>query len=164
MIGQKMLDAINEQISHEQYSAQLYLAMGAHCEHQGYRGFAHWLQFQAGEETGHAQRLMEIAHDLRGRVELKAMPAPPRDYGNLIDLFEQALQHEQGITRRIHALFELARSEKEYACELRLQWFVNEQVEEENSTGQILDHLKAVGLNGGSVWYMDSKLGKRAEK
>jgi len=164
MIGQRMLDAINEQINHEQYSAQLYLAMSAHCESLGFPGFAHWMRFQAGEETGHAQRLMEIAYDLRGRVELKAMAAPPKDFGNLIELFEQALQHEQGITRKIHALYELARTEKEFACELRLQWFVNEQVEEETTAGRILDQLKAVGLHGGSVWYLDSKLGKRAEK
>jgi ferritin len=164
MISETLQKAVNEQICHEQYSAQLYLAMSAHCENLGYHGFAHWLRFQAGEETGHALRFMDILFDRKGRVELKALAAPPRDFGNLIEMFEQILRHEEEITRRIHGLFDLARAERDHASEIKLQWFVNEQVEEEASAGRILDQLKAVGLQGGSVWYLDSKLAKRAEK
>ena len=108
--------------------------------------------------------MIEFIHDRLGRVEFKAMPAPPREFGSLIDLFTQVLEHERMITGRINALFELARAEKDYASEIRLQWFVTEQVEEEATASQVLEQLKAVGLQGGSVWYLDSRMAKRAAK
>ncbi len=161
MISKTMQDALNEQINLEQASAQLYLAMGAHCEGRSFRGFAHWLKVQAGEETKHALRLVEFLLHRQGKLELRTVPAPPTDFGGVIEVFERTLEHERGITKRINALFELARAEKDHASEVALQWYVTEQVEEESQVTQVVDHLHAVGDKGGGIWYLDSRLGKR---
>jgi ferritin len=161
MISQTMQNALNSQINLEQYSAQLYLAMGAHCETLGFRGFAHWLRIQAGEETAHAVKLIDFLLDRKGKLELKAVAAPPQEFGGVIQVFEQTLEHEVGVTQKINALFELSRSERDYASEIKLQWYVSEQVEEESNVGQVVDHLRAVGDQGGGIWYLDSRMAKR---
>ena len=162
MIHSSLQNALNAQINREQYSAQLYLAMSAHCEAKSFRGFAHWLRLQAQEETAHAMKLIEFVLDRGGRLELKGIDAPPTEFGSLTELFEKILAHEQSITASINALFELSRAEKDYASEITLQWYVTEQVEEEASVGQILDQLRAIGEKGGGIWYLDSRMGKRA--
>lgn len=163
MISPTMQNALNDQINLEQASAQLYLAMSAHCEGRSFKGFAHWLKVQAAEETTHAMKLIDFLLDRGGKLELKPIPAPPKEFGGIIQVFEQTLAHEKGITAKINALFELARSEKDYASEITLQWYVSEQVEEEASVGQIVDHLHAIGDQGGAIWYLDSKMGKRGK-
>jgi ferritin len=163
MIPKSIQDALSHQINLEQYSAQLYLAMSAHCEAKSFRGFAHWLRVQAQEETAHALKLVEFVLDRGGRLELRAIAAPPTEFGTVTQVFEKILEHERSITGSINALFELSRSEKDYASEITLQWYVTEQVEEEANVGQILDQLRAVGEQGGGIWYLDSKMGKRAK-
>ena len=162
MINKKIQDALDAQITLEQYSAQLYLAMSAHCEGRSFRGFAHWLRVQAQEETKHAMKLVTFLLDRGGRLELGAISAPPSDFGSVTQVFEKILEHEKSITVKIAGLFELSRAEKDYASEITLQWYVTEQVEEEANVGQIVDQLKAVGEQGGGIWYLDSKMGKRA--
>jgi ferritin len=161
MIGKKIQDALNTQINLEQYSAQLYLAMSAHCQGKGFRGFAQWLLVQAQEETKHAMKLVAFVLDRGGRLELARIDAPPLDFGTVTQVFEKILEHEKAITLKISALFELSRTEKDWASEVALQWYVTEQVEEEANVGQIVDQLKAVGEQGGGIWYLDSKMGKR---
>ena len=163
MISRTMQDALNAQINAEQYSAQLYLAMSAHCDAKSFKGFASWLKVQAGEETAHAMKLIDFLLDRGGRLELKPIPAPQTEFGTITQVFEQTLAHEQGITAKISALFELARAEKDYASEITLQWYVSEQVEEEATVGQIVDHLHAIGEQRGGIWYLDSKMGKRGQ-
>ncbi|MGC3996724.1 MAG: ferritin [Anaeromyxobacter sp.] len=164
MISKTMQDALNAQINIEQYSAQLYLAMSAACEGRSFRGFAHWLRVQAGEETAHAVKLIDFLLDRGGKLELRPVAAPASEYGGVIQVFEQVLAHEKTITERISALFALARTEKDYASEITLQWYVTEQVEEEATVGQIVDHLHAVGDQGGGIWYLDSRMGKRGKE
>ena len=164
MISQPMQDALNAQINAEQYSSQLYLAMGAQCELKSFRGFGHWLRVQAGEETTHAVKLMQFLLDRGGKPVLIAIPAPPTEFGGVIQVFEQALKHEQGNTARIHGLFQHARDERDLASEIALQWYVTEQVEEESTISQILDHLRAVGDKGGGIWYLDSRMAKRGKE
>lgn len=163
MIGKTMQDAINAQINQEQYSAQLYLAMSAHCAGLSFLGFAHWLRVQAGEETAHATRLIEYLLERGGKLELKPVAAPPTDFGGVIQAFEQTLAHERSLTGRIGALFELARQERDHASEIALQWYVTEQVQEEAAVSQVVDHLRAVGDKGGGIWYLDSRMGKRGK-
>lgn len=163
MINKTMQDALNAQINAEQYSAQLYLAMSAHCEAKSFKGFAHWLRVQAGEENEHAMKLIAFLLDRGGKLELPSIAAPPREFGGIIQVFEQILEHERGNTAKINALFELARRDKDYASEIALQWYVSEQVEEEANVGQIVDHLRAIGDQGGAIWYLDSKMGKRGQ-
>ena len=161
MISKTMQDALNTQVNLEQYSAQLYLAMGAHCDSSSFKGFAHWFRVQAAEETAHAMKLIDFILNRNGKLELQPIAVPPRDFGGIVQAFEKTLEHEQGVTGKINALFELARAEKDHASEITLQWFVTEQVEEESNVGQIVDQLRAVGDKGGGIWYLDSKMGKR---
>jgi ferritin len=163
MIHKSIQDVLNAQINLEQYSAQLYLAMSAHCETKSFRGFAHWLRMQAQEETAHAMKLVAFVLDRGGRLELKSIDAPPTEFGSITQVFEKILEHEQKITLSINALFERSRQEKDFASEITLQWYVTEQVEEEANVGQILDQLRAVGEKGGGIWYLDSKMGKRGK-
>jgi ferritin len=162
MIGKKIEKAISVQINLEQFSAQLYLSMSAHCEGRSFRGFAHWLRVQAQEETKHAMKLVTFLLDRGGKLELAAIGAPPAEFGTVTQTFEKILEHEKHITGTINSLFELSRAEKDYASEITLQWYVTEQVEEEANVGQVVDQLKAVGEQGGGIWYLDSKMGKRA--
>lgn len=164
MISPTVQDALNAQINLEQYSAQLYLAMSAHCDALSFKGFAHWLRVQAGEETAHAMKLIDFVLDRHGKLKLLPIGAPPTEFGGVIQVFEKTLEHEKGITTSINALFELARAEQDYASEITLQWYVTEQVEEESNVGQIVDHLRAVGDQGGGIWFLDSKMGKRSAK
>ena len=163
MISPTMQNALNAQINCEQASAQLYLAMSAHCTARSFKGFAHWLRIQAVEETAHATKLIDFLLDRGGRLELRPIPAPTAEFGSVINVFEQTLDHEKAITAKISALFEAARAEKDYASEITLQWYVTEQVEEEVSISEIVDQLHAVGDKGGAIWYLDSRMGKRTQ-
>ena len=164
MISKTMQDAVNRQINLEQYSAQLYLAMGAHCEQRSFRGFAHWLRVQAGEESAHALKLIDFLLDRGAKPVLQPVAAPPQEFGGVIPIFEQALEHERANTARIDALFQQARDERDHASEIALQWYVAEQVEEESTTSQLVDHLHAVGDKGGGIWYLDSRMAKRGKE
>jgi len=164
VISKTMQDALSAQINAEQYSAQLYLAMSTHCELRSFRGFAHWLRVQSGEETAHALKLIQFALERAAHPSLMPIAAPPPEFGGVIQVFEQALKHEQGNTARINALFQQARDEHDHASEIALQWYVTEQVEEESTINQIVDHLHAVGDQGGGIWYLDSRMGKRGKE
>jgi ferritin len=101
--------------------------------------------------------------DRGGQLELKLPDAPPKNFGSTTQVFERLLENEKSITTSINALFELSRQAKDYASEITLQWYVTEQVEEEANVGKILDQLRAVGEQGGGIWYLDSKMGKRGQ-
>jgi ferritin len=161
MINARMQDAINVQINLEQSSAQLYLAMSGYMDGKNFHGFARWFRVQAEEETKHAMRLIDHLLDRGGRLELGIIEKPPAEFGSVVQVFEKVLQHEQLVTASIDRLFELARSEKDHPSEIALQWFVTEQVEEEATASQILAQVRAVGEQGGGIWYLDGKLGKR---
>jgi ferritin len=161
MLSSTMQTALNAQINKEQYSSQLYLAMSSHLDAHNYKGFAHWLRVQAEEESAHAMKLLDFVLERCGTLELKVIAAPPTRFEGVIQLFELALQHEQENTASIHSLFETARSEKDYASEITLHWYVTEQVAEESVISAILEHLRAVGDQGGAIWYLDHRMSKR---
>lgn len=163
MINKAMQDALNVQINAEQYSAQLYLAMAAQCIDTNFMGFGHWLRIQASEETAHANKLVDLLLERGGKLELKAITAPPANFGTATELFEKVLEHEIHVTGLIHELFETARSSKDYACEIALQWFVSEQVEEEENVRLVVERLRSVGEKGGAIWYFDKEMGKRGK-
>ncbi len=161
MLSPKMLDALNQQINREFASAYLYLAMAAHCEAESLPGMAHWMKRQAAEEQGHGLRLFAHICDRGGRVALAALAQPPSEFGAPLELFEQVLEHERKVTAAIHALCELALEEKDYPTQVMLQWFVNEQVEEEKSASLIVQQLKGIPTGSSAVLYFDRQLGKR---
>jgi ferritin len=161
MISKTMVDQINEQIMHELYSAYLYLSMSAYAESANLPGAAAWLKVQASEEQTHAMKFFEFVLERGGRVELKAIAQPPAEFKSLLALFEQVYEHEQKVTARIHLLYALAVKENDYASQVYLQWFVNEQVEEEKNASQIVETLKMIGDSKGSLFQLDHQLGKR---
>ena len=162
MLTPKMLDALNQQINRELASAYLYLAMAAQCEAQSLPGMAHWMKRQATEEYGHGMRLFEHICDRGGRVALAAIPQPPAEFGSPLELFQQVLAHERKVTAYINAVYELALEEKDYASQVALHWFVNEQVEEEKNASVIVDQLKAIPDKSSAILFVDRQLGKRS--
>lgn len=161
MFNKKLQDAINDHIKHELYSAYLYLSMSAHFEGVNLPGFARWMRVQSQEESSHAMKLFDFIHERGGRVVLQAIAQPPGDFKSPLDVFQQALEHEQKVTGMIHRLYELAGKENDYATQVMLQWFITEQVEEEKTAGDIVEQLKMVGEQPAGVFMLDRQLGAR---
>lgn len=162
MIGKKMLDALNEQINAELYSAYLYQAMAAHFVAGNLKGFAHWMDLQAKEEQAHARKFYDFLLDRGGRVTLKAIAAPPAEWKSPLQIFEESYAHEQKVTGLIHKLVDLARAENDHAAEVFLAWFVTEQVEEEANASEIVEKLKMVKEHPQGLLMLDAQLGQRA--
>lgn len=161
MLSKVMQDALNEQIKHEFYSSYLYLAMSAYFESNSMPGFARWMRVQSEEENAHAMRLFDFINDRGGSVELQAIEQPPGEFKAPLDAFQQALEHERKISALIHQLYELAVKEKDYPAQVHLQWFVDEQVEEEKNASQIVEQLKLAGNDGAALLMLDTALGAR---
>ncbi len=161
MIAAKMQDALCAHVDDEMYSAYLYLAMSAHCEAHAYKGFGRWLRVQHGEELEHARKVLDYVVARGGKPTLGAIPAPPREFGAIGQVFEAVLAHERHVTERVHALHATAALEKDTACQVFLQWFISEQVEEEAAAAEILDKLRMVGDRPGAALYLDKEYGKR---
>lgn len=162
-ISKKMQDALNDQIREELYSAYIYLGMAAYCESINLQGFAHWMKVQSQEELGHALKFYEHIHDRGGRVILQALNQPPAEYQGPTDVFAKTLEHEQYITGCIHRLYALAVEEKDYASLGLLQWFVDEQIEEEKNATEILNLLKMAGEKGQALVMIDRQLAQRGD-
>jgi len=164
MFTQALQDAFNEQIKHEFYSAYFYLQMSAYCEAHNLFGAAKWLKVQAGEEQEHAMKLFDYVLDRGAQVMLQAIAQPPATFTSLLDLFQQVLAHEQKVTALINRLYELSVKENDYPSQFMLQWFVNEQVEEEKNATAIVEMLTLVGSQPQGLFMIDSKLGARTAK
>ena len=161
MISKKVQNAINEQIKNELYSAYLYLAMSAYFESQTLPGLAHWMRKQAAEEQEHALKFFDFVNERGGRVELRAIDQPPLEFDGPLAVFEATLEPEQKVTAMIHALYELSLQEKDYATQVMLQWFVDEQVEEEAHATEIVEHVRMLGQKGQALLMLDARLGAR---
>lgn len=155
-----MEEALNEQINKELYSSYLYLSMAAYSSSIGLPGFAHWFKVQVKEETIHGMKIFDYVNE-GGRARLKEIKEPPMEFGTPMEMFQKTLQHEQFITRSINDLVELAHSEKDEATASFLQWYVEEQVEEEENDNEIIDKLKIVGENKDALSTLDAELAKR---
>ena len=161
MISKKMTDALNLQINKELYSAYLYLAMSAHAQDIGLKGFANWFFIQVQEEMSHAQKIYNYVFEQNQKVVLDEIKKPPADFASPLDMFQKTLEHEQFVTKSINELVALAKEENDYATEIFLQWFVTEQIEEEGNDNEIIDKLKYIGDNGNGLLMLDKELGVR---
>jgi len=164
MFSSKVQEAMNEQIKNELYSAYIYLSMAAHFEAVNLPGFAHWMRMQSNEEVEHAMKFFDFINERGGRVELRAIDQPPVEWDSPLSIFETALSHEQKVTGMITNIYEIAAAEKDYASQIMLQWFIDEQVEEEKSAGEIVETLKMFGERDTVVLLLDRQLGERAEE
>jgi ferritin len=156
-----MAKAINNQISDEFNAAYLYLSMSAYCESIGFQGFAKWLRKQSQEEVGHAMRLIDYMNDQFSKVVLQQIYEPEKTFGSLTDMMEQALMHEKEISDAIYKLCEQAEAEEDYTTRAMLDWFVTEQLEEEKTTGDIVEQLRIYGETKSTVYLIDQELGQR---
>ncbi len=163
MIKERILKALNDQINREFYASYLYLAMAAHFDLQSLDGFARWMFKQSEEEYGHAMRILNHVLERGGRVELQPIAAPPSEFGTPLDIFRQALEHEQRVTGYINDIYKMAVEEEDYATQSLMEWFVNEQVEEEDTVGRIVDRLELAGDNRAAILMLDAELGQRTE-
>ena len=161
MISKTMEDALNKQVNREYYSAYLYLALSAYFESANLKGFAKWMRVQAKEEQSHGDKILDYLMARSGKVTLGAIEAPKAKWASAGKVFEEVYAHEQKVTGMIHALVDLAIKEKDHATFEMLQWFVKEQVEEEEHSLAILEQIKIVGDVPGHLFYLDHQLGKR---
>jgi ferritin len=161
MLSGKMRAAMNKQINAELHSAYVYLAMAAYFEDQNLAGFARWMRLQAGEEMAHAMKFFDFIVERRGRVVLEPIAAVPSEWESPLAVFENALAHEQKVTGLIHALVDLAIEERDHASSSFLQWFVDEQVEEEASADAVVQQIKLAGDSGVALFMLDRELGAR---
>lgn len=161
MLTPKIQDALNAQINAELWSAYLYLSMAMNFEAKGRSGIANWFKIQFQEEQAHAQVFINYVNQRDGRVVLKAIDAVPTEWDTPLDAFKDTLAHEQKVTALINSLYTLAEEEHDYATRDRLNWFVSEQVEEEDNCRTLIDKFSLIGDNGMGIYMLDQELGTR---
>ena len=161
MLSKKMEEALNAQINAELYSAYIYLSMSAYFEAQDLPGMAAWMRSQNDEEVAHGRKIFTYVVDRGGRVSLGAIDAPQTDWESPLAVFEHTYKHEQHVTGLIHNLVKQAIEENDYATKNMLDWFVDEQVEEEASAAAIVSRLKMIGDNPPALIMLDKELGAR---
>ena len=161
MIGTKMQDALNDQVAYEFYSAHIYLSMYAYLESIDLPGFANWMRIQYQEEVSHAMKMFDYVIERDGRTVVQPVEAPQHEWGDVLSVFEAVLEHEQKVTALINNLMDIALAERDHASHIFLQWFVNEQVEEEASAKGIVQKLKMLGNSKAGIFQIDRELGQR---
>ncbi len=161
MVTKKMEEAMNNQINEEMFSAYLYQSMSAFCETKNMEGFANWTAIQAKEEMSHAMKIYRFVLEKGGNINLQAIKAPKVEWESMAKMSEEILGHERHITKCIDDLLEVAREEKDNATQNMLQWFVDEQVEEESNADAIVQKLKMIGEFGAGLFMLDNELKQR---
>ena len=160
-ISDSMVSAINDQIKAEYDSAYIYLAMSAYFKSAGLDGMAHWMQKQYREEVEHAEKFIDYLYERGARVIIPDVAKPKDNYADALEAFRTAYAHEQYVTSRIYKLVDLAVSEKDYATQSMLQWYVDEQMEEEDNTSSIVSKLEFLGTDKHGIYTVDRELSAR---
>ena len=161
MIAPRMLDALNEHLNVELFSAYYYLSMSAYFHNADLNGFGSWMRLQYQEELAHADKFFDFINDRDGEVDLKQIATPRQKWESPLDVFEDGLKREQEVTKEIYDLVDLSLEIRDHATNTFLQWFVTEQVEEESTASEIIQQLKLVGIDGNGLFLMDRELGQR---
>lgn len=162
MLNEVMQQALNDQINAELGAYYTYLSMSAWFEDRDLRGFAAWMRRHADEELAHGMKIFDFVNERNGRVLLQALAQPPTDWETPLAVFEDALTHEQHVTQLINELVALAMRENDQASYSFLQWFVDEQVEEEALVDAAVQDLKLVGDFGPGIFLLDREMGAAA--
>lgn len=160
-MSKAMTEAINKQINAEMYSSYLYLSMAAFLEDKNLKGMARWMIAQASEENSHARKFYEYVYEREGRVLLEAIDKPPQDWDSALAVFEDALAHERKVTGLINGLADQADKDGDRATAIFLQWFISEQVEEEDAVQDIVERLKLFVNKPQALYMLDRELGQR---
>jgi ferritin len=162
MINERVRDALNHQVNCELVSAYRYLAMSSYASKMGLNGAAKWLSIQWEEEIGHAKKIFDYVLEQGEQVILEKIDQPPAEFSTVHDMFDTALKGEQELSSRINELMNVAREQNDNATQVFLQWFVTEQVEEENQARHIIDMLNLAGDEGGGLFLVDKELDQRS--
>lgn len=162
MISERMQQALNDQLVAELYSGYLYLSMAAYFASENLPGFANWMRIQRLEEITHAMKFYDFVISRGGRVTLKAIEQPITEWESPLAAFEHVAEHERKVTGLIHGLVDLAAEEKDHATSSFLSWFVDEQVEEEESADEVVQKLRRMKEIPGGIFMFDNEMGQRA--
>ena len=161
MVSETIINLVNEQITKEQYAAQLYLSMSAWFYAQDLEGIGNYFRVQSKEELMHADKMFDYVNDIGGKVILNEIPKPPNEFSNAQEIFEKALDHERLVTKSIFNIVKAANDESDFATTSFLQWFINEQVEEEASASLLVTKIKMVKDNPSALYLFDQELAQR---
>jgi ferritin len=161
MISKKMENLLNEQFNKELYSANLYLSMASYLLAHDFDGFANFFRVQAQEENMHAMKQFDYIHQVDGKITFKKIEAPQTEFASIKEVFELTQAHEKEVTKSIHKIAGQALEEKDFATHSFIQWFINEQVEEEATVKQIVQKLKMIGDNTSALYLLNEELGRR---
>ena len=161
MLSERLLEELNLQIKYDLYSAHYYLAMAAYCASEDLSGFENFFKVQAEEEKFHAMKFFDFVNEMDGKVKILGLEEPEDNFESITDVFKKALEHEKFVTGRIYKLMDIATEEKEHATISLLKWFVDEQIEEENSMKTILTRLARMGENSHGLYMLDQELANR---
>ena len=164
MLSERMLKGLNEQVTKELFSAYFYLGIAAYFKDSGFEGFSTWMEAQAEEELGHAIRIYDYVFERGGKVELYKIEMPKQEFESPLKAFEAVYLHEVGVTESIYKLVEIAQEENDHATYQFLQWFVEEQVEEEATAKAVVDKLKIIGDHPQGLFMLDRELGTRVPR
>ncbi|MDR1791840.1 MAG: ferritin [Bacteroidales bacterium] len=160
MINEKIENAINEQINAEFWSAYLYLSMSVYCSHEGLSGAANWFDIQFKEEQDHARKFIRYILSRGGKVTLLPIEKVETEWKSLLDAFKDTLKHERVVTQKINDIYTLAIKENDYATQSFLNWYIDEQIEEEETAQNMIDALKMIG-DGYGLYQFDKELATR---
>ena len=158
-MNKKLVEAINTQLNFEIESAHVYLAMKGYIATIGLEGFESWFDVQYQEELAHAKKFMNYLSERGERIEIRGFENPRNEFSSLLEVFEVSLNHEKEVTSRINNLMAIAHEVHDYASISFLQWFIDEQVEEEDSFGKMIDKIKLVKDAG--LYILDQEAGSR---
>ena len=163
MLSSNLYKAINEQINAEMWSAYLYLSMSMDCQAKGYNGIANWFYVQFQEEQAHARIFMNYLNSVDAKVELLPIAEVRTSWDSVLDMFKQTLEHEKKVTAMINNIAAIANADKDYAAINRINWFVDEQVEEEESAREMITTFEAVEGNKYGMYMIDKELAARTD-
>lgn len=161
MISKKLEKALNEHLNYELLSAYVYAAHAAYFDDLNLTGFSNWMKIQVQEEIAHGVKFYNFINDIGGRVVMDAIAKPPTTFDSPLVAFQEVLDHERSVTKRIYKLVDLAREESHHATETFLAWFVNEQVEEEANADSVVQKLKLIGKDTQGLFWLDRELAAR---
>lgn len=157
----KIEKALNEQINFELYSSYIYMAMASYLKSLNFNGFAHWMEIQVQEELAHALKIYNYVTERGGTAVFEAIAKPPQTWESPTEAFKHSYEHEQIVTSRIHEIVDLALKEKDHTTNAHMQWFLNEQVEEEARVLDIYRQLKFANNSPQVLLMFDRELAQR---
>ncbi|NLB79203.1 MAG: ferritin [Clostridiaceae bacterium] len=161
MINEKVELLLNQQVTHELYSAQLYLSMSSWFSEKSLDGFAKWYYMQAYEEKAHAMIIYNYIIKAGGRALLEPIKAPPLEWDSVLDVLNETIKHEEFVTSLIYNIVDVARQEKDFKVDQFFQWFIDEQVEEEDNANKNKDRYETMGMDGKALYLLDQEMGTR---